>query len=101
MSISRPASLCRTGQTHRSAVGIYAHQCGALGDLLGISEIAQVAFLTLCSASQEDVLGLEAQQFVPRDALPLAQVNEPHSDTSHACYHETQSHIEAFRSVTS
>ena len=93
MSILQPAPLGRTGQTHRLAVRVYIHHSGAIGDLLGIDKEAQVAFLLLCSASQDDMLGLEGQQFVPRNALALAKVNEPYSNTSHARHHETQSHI--------
>ena len=95
MSILQPKPFGRTGQTHRSAVEIYIHHSGALGDLPGIDKEAQIAFLLLCSAPQEDVLCFLGQQFVPRNALALAQVNKPYSNTSHARYHKTQSHVEA------
>jgi hypothetical protein len=80
---------------HRFAVDIYAHDCGAIVDLFGTREITKVAFLLLGGAPQQDVPGLQGQQFVPRDALALTQVNDPHAYTNHARYNEAQSHMQA------
>ena len=95
MSILQPLPLGRTGQTHRLVIGVYIHASGAIGDLPGTGEKTAIAFLLLRGAPLADVLGLEGQQFVPRNALTLAKVNEPYSNTNHAHYHERQSHIEA------
>ena len=100
MSILQPAPFGRTGQTNRLAVGVYIHPSGILGDLPGTGKVASLAFLLLCGASLADVLGLEAQQFMPRNALALTQVNKPYSNTSHARYHKTQSHMETLSFCT-
>jgi hypothetical protein len=85
---------------HRLAIGVYIHSSGAIGDLPGSGKETALGFLLLCGASLADVLGLEGQQFVPRNTLALAKVNEPYPNTSHARHHKTQSHLETLSLCT-
>ncbi|MDP6545190.1 MAG: hypothetical protein QGH60_14480 [Phycisphaerae bacterium] len=100
MSIPQPALFGRTGQMHRLAVKVYIHSSGAIGDLPGTGKESALTFLLLRGASLSDVLGLEGQHRVPRNALAFAKVNEPYSNTSEAHYHETQSHMETLSLCT-